>query len=145
MGYINKAKSDSWTTPGWVFQLFDWTFKFTCDVASSDENCLVEQHFTESDDALSLPWSGRCFCNPPYSQLGKFISKAASEVNLGHAELVVLLIPSRTDTKAWHEHIFNQANVSVHFIAGRLRFGEGTAPAPFPSAIIVMHRKYEKT
>lgn len=139
-GYIAKAKSNYWTTPSWLFCILNWIFNFTCDVASSDENCLVENHITAEQDALSLPWCGRCFCNPPYDKLGKWIEKAAHEVKFGNAELVCLLIPSRTDTKAWHEHIIGQPGVTVHFIAGRLKFGDGTAPAPFPSAIIIMHK-----
>lgn len=139
-GYIATSKSNTWTTPKWLFGLLDWIFNFTCDVASSDVNCLVANHITEAQDALSLPWLGRCYCNPPYNNLGKWIEKAFKEVKAGNTELVCLLIPSRTDTKAWHEYIFGQPGVTVHFVAGRLKFGDETTPAPFPSAIIIMHK-----
>ena len=49
----------------------------------------------------------------------------------------MMLIPARTDTKAWHEYIFGQTNVEIRFIKGRLKFGDGKNSAPFPSAIII--------
>tara|TARA_R100000700_G_C3127443_1_gene113994 strand:- start:234 stop:428 length:195 start_codon:yes stop_codon:yes gene_type:complete len=46
------------------------------------------------------------------------------------------LIPSRTDTKYWHEFIFPNAH-KIMFIKGRLKFGGHQNSAPFPSAIVV--------
>lgn len=47
-----------------------------------------------------------------------------------------MLIPARTDTRWWHEFIGNNPNASVHFIKGRLKFGNAKNSAPFPSAIV---------
>jgi site-specific DNA-methyltransferase (adenine-specific) len=48
---------------------------------------------------------------------------------------VVCLVPARTDTRWWHESAMRAAEVRL--IRGRLHFGAGHAPAPFPSAIVV--------
>jgi hypothetical protein len=56
----------------------------------------------------------------------------------GGAELVVCLIPSRTDTKWWHDYAM-QAD-EIRFVRGRLKFN-GMGPAPFPSAIAIFRGK----
>jgi hypothetical protein len=48
---------------------------------------------------------------------------------------VVLLIPSRTDTVAWHEYVMKADD--IRFIKGRLKFGGAKNGAPFPSAIVI--------
>lgn len=53
--------------------------------------------------------------------------------------VVVMLIPSRTDTSYFHEYIYGKAE--IRFIRGRLKFTDedGTAgdPAPFPSMVVI--------
>jgi hypothetical protein len=46
-----------------------------------------------------------------------------------------MLIPARTDTKAFHEYIYGKAE--IRFIKGRLRFGGSKWNAPFPSMIVI--------
>lgn len=89
---------------------------------------------TMQDDGLGVPWRGRVFVNPPYGrQLGTWVAKCAGEAVAG--ALVVGLVPARTDTRWWHAHIAGAADVFM--LRGRLRFGDGTTPAPFPSAVVV--------
>lgn len=49
--------------------------------------------------------------------------------------LVVLLIPSRTDTRYFHDFIYQRAE--IRFIKGRLKFGDSTTSAPFPSMAVI--------
>jgi len=61
---------------------------------------------------------------------------------------IVLLIPSRTDTKWFHKYIYAPANGSSYgdiryrFLKGRLKFKnklylqEKLTPAPFPSMLV---------
>jgi site-specific DNA-methyltransferase (adenine-specific) len=54
--------------------------------------------------------------------------------------IIVMLIPSRTDTRYWHNYIFNCPYASIKFLKGRIKFvmdGEMQQSAPFPSAIVV--------
>jgi hypothetical protein len=69
------------------------------------------------------------------------VEKAASEARDGAT--VVMLLPSRTDTKYWHRFIWDaekhqpRPGVEVRFIKGRLKFGNSQNSAPFPSVVIV--------
>lgn len=90
--------------------------------------------FTELDDGLSLDWFGRVFMNPPYGRaLSSWVSKAKSEADKG--VVVVGLVPARTDTAWWQDHVAPYA--SVIFLRGRLAFGGQSVPAPFPSALSI--------
>jgi hypothetical protein len=92
--------------------------------------------YTVDDDGLSLPWMGRVFVNPPYGRNVQFwVAKARSEVESGNAKSVVAVVPARTDTAWWHDHIASSAH--VFFLRGRLRFGDGQQSAPFPSVVAV--------
>ena len=93
-------------------------------------------HYTAEDDGLSLPWFGNVFVNPPYGRgISGWIAKAHEEVDLKNAQTVVALIPARTDTAYWHEHV--ATNADVFFLRGRLKFGQGGQSAPFPSALAI--------
>lgn len=71
--------------------------------------------------------------NPPYGRtIGQWMKKAY-ESSLDGAT-VVCLVPSRTDTKWWHDYAMKG---DFTFIKGRLKFGGNKNPAPFPSAVVV--------
>ena len=86
--------------------------------------------------ALSKIGGESVFCNPPYGRTSTaaWIRKCAEEAKKPNT-IVVMLIPARTDTLAFHEFIYGKAE--IRFIKGRLKFGDGSAPAPFPSMIVV--------
>lgn len=92
--------------------------------------------YTAADNGLELPWRGKVFVNPPYGrQLSSWIAKGRAEAEAGRASLVVALVPARTDTRWWHDHV--AARADVWLLRGRLSFGDGLQAAPFPSAIVV--------
>lgn len=72
--------------------------------------------------------------NPPYGrQISDWLKKAyLSSVENGAT--VVCLIPARTDTRYWHDYCVKG---EMFFLKGRLKFGDATSGAPFPSAIVV--------
>ncbi len=76
----------------------------------------------------------RVFCNPPYSNIKKWVEKCYYE-SLKPNTIVVLLIPARTDTSYFHDFIYHRSE--IRFIRGRLRFNGLTENAPFPSMIVV--------
>lgn len=83
----------------------------------------------------------RVFCNPPYGrELPKWIKKAHDEAEKG--ALVVMLIPARTDTRAFHDYIYHQAE--IRFIRGRIKFGDAKTAAPFPSMIVIFKNNIVK-
>ena len=72
--------------------------------------------------------------NPPYGrEIGKWVQKAYEESLVG--ALVVCLLPSRTDTKWFHNYVMK--STEIRFIKGRLKFGDATNSAPFPSCVVV--------
>jgi len=71
--------------------------------------------------------------NPPYGRsVVKWMQKAYEESLQGC--MVVCLVPSRTDTKWWHEYASNGYRI---YIKGRLKFGGMSNSAPFPSVLVV--------
>lgn len=118
-----------------IFGIFDLD---PCSPTTDKKNAPVRArvHFTQDDDGLILPWNGTVFLNPPYGRtIALWVHKAKSEIEKGTAKTIVALLPSRTDTKWWHDHIATDAHVI--FLRGRLSFGAGGQSAPFPSALVL--------
>jgi hypothetical protein len=57
--------------------------------------------------------------------------------------VIVMLIPSRTDTSYFHDYILGKAE--IRFIRGRLKFtdedGKSSDPAPFPSMVVIYRQQ----
>lgn len=117
--------NDNWSTPIKVYEDLNKEFKFDFDP------CPLNR--TPKFDGLAIPWGNSSFVNPPYSNLREWLKKSYEESVLG--KNVVLLIPSRTDTKAWHEYVMKATE--IRFIKGRLKFGGAKNGAPFPSCVVV--------
>jgi len=112
-----------WQTPKAVYDALDKEFNFTFDP------CPHNPTF----DGLNIEWGQSNFVNPPYGrEIPKWIKKGYDEAQKG--KTVVFLIPSRTDTKWWHDYVMKG---EIRFIKGRLKFGDATNSAPFPSAIVI--------
>jgi site-specific DNA-methyltransferase (adenine-specific) len=143
-----SSKSDEWTTPKDFYDKLDKEYKFVFDLACSKDNCKTRDGFTIEDDAIEQDWynitldtkGGWLWLNPPYSKCKEFVDKSYSEMLLGAK--IVMLIPSRTDTKWFHEFIYNKEGVRIKFIKGRLKFGDSKNSAPFPSMLVIFN-KYE--
>ena len=128
-----SSKTDLWATPQEFFDKYDKIFNFEIDVCANKENAKCGKFFTQEDDGLSQEWEGVCWMNPPYGRdIGKWMKKAY-ESSLEGAT-VVCLVPSRTDTKWWHDYSMKG---EIEFIKGRLKFGGSKNSAPFPSAVVV--------
>ena len=129
------SKTDEWYTPLDFYQELDNEFHFNLDPCSTDENHKCEKYYTIADNGLNHSWAGyRVFCNPPYSEIDKWVEKAFYETK-NPGTLVVLLIPSRTDTRYFHNYIMNRAE--IRFVRGRLKFGGSKNSAPFPSMVVI--------
>ena len=76
----------------------------------------------------------KVFCNPPYSQISKWVQKAYEESHKD-GTIVVLLIPARTDTRYFHDYILHRSE--IRFIRGRIKFSDAKHNAPFPSMIVI--------
>jgi len=113
-----------WKTPKALYEKLDREFKFDFDP------CPPHPTF----NGLEVDWRHSNYVNPPYGrEIGKWCKKAYEEHLKGCK--VVMLIPSRTDTKWWHDYIMKAKE--IRFIKGRLKFDDYVNSAPFPSAIVV--------
>jgi site-specific DNA-methyltransferase (adenine-specific) len=133
-------KSDEWSTPSSFFEELNAEFNFTLDPCATDENHKAELYYTKKEDGLVKSWEGHTvFCNPPYSEVKKWVKKAYEE-SLKPNTCVVLLVPSRTDTQWFHDYVLKYAE--IRFVRGRLRFGGSKNSAPFPSLVAIFAEKH---
>ena len=139
-----SSKSQEWETPQGLYDYLNLEYMFTLDPCSTKENTKCEKFFTVEDDGLNKSWEGeKVFMNPPYGRDIKKWVKKAYEEGQKPKTIVVCLIPSRTDTKYWHEYCMKAWK--IHFVKGRLKFTNnnvGNNSAPFPSAVIVFKNTY---
>jgi phage N-6-adenine-methyltransferase len=134
----NQIRNDSqYTTPRWLFEQWDARYHFDLDAAASKANALCSAFFTADVDALTQPWHGSVWCNPPYRRgmISRFCAKAVDEVLSGRSDVVVMLLPSDTSTSWFHDHVYAQSTIT--YIRGRVAFGGTTKSPTFGSLVAV--------
>lgn len=136
-----SSASQTWNTPDSLFAPLNALWKFKLDVACLAESALCSRYFTPDDDGLAQTWGiTTAWCNPPYDNIKGWAEKCNDSFQ--HGTTVVMLIPSRTDTVAFHSFIFGKAT-AVCFLKGRLKFANPTEnekannSAPFPSCLVI--------
>lgn len=142
---MRPAATDDWATPQAFFDVLNAEFAFTLDVSASSGNHKTAEWFGFDHpdpgrrNALDDDWAvaakgGTVFMNPPYGRtIGRWTAKAAATAAAGTT--VVCVLPARTDTRWFQDCCVGH---ELRFVRGRLRFGAGIAPAPFPSVVVVM-------
>jgi phage N-6-adenine-methyltransferase len=127
------GESDEFYTPWEVFIPLDKELSFTVDVAATAESTKVARHFySVLQDGLEQPWAGeRVWCNPPYSDITRWVEKADFEIRHG-CELVAMLLPAtKTEQPWWQQHIERWRDgrgdpgfsVETRFLPKRIAFG----------------------
>lgn len=130
-----SSKTDLHSTPQPLFDSLNSEFNFTLDPCATSENAKCAIYFTKEQDGLSQFWAGHTvFMNPPYGRAIRRWMQKAYDATL-YGATVVCLVPARTDTRWWHEVAMKG---EVRFLKGRLKFGEATRNAPFPSAVVIL-------
>lgn len=124
-----SSAHDNYSTPKEVYASLNDEFNFDFDPCPLG-----------GSNGLQSPWGSVNFVNPPYSDMSNWARKAHEEWKLG--KTVVMLIPSRTDTRYWHDYIMKATE--IRFIKGRLKFGNAKNNAPFPSCIVVFNKENYK-
>lgn len=133
---LYSSRSEEWPTPRDFFDLLDGEFDFTLDPCATSRNAKCKAYFTKKDNGLAQNWGNhRVFCNPPYGrEMAKWAHKCF-DASLDGA-MVVMLAHARTDTRWFHDWVYNKAR-EIRFIRGRLKFGDAKFAAPFPSLVAV--------
>lgn len=122
---------DSYETPEWLFNWLDKKYEFNLDVAATDKNSKCEKH-TENgllDDwnsGFECGWQyieeeGRVFCNPPYSNIMPWLSKAQNEIRKGRCQFAVFILPQDLSTK-WGKFCTDNASRITFLVGGRVQF-----------------------
>ena len=119
-----SKKSDIWSTPKDIYNKFLSMGAF--------DPCPIDPKF----DGLNTDWESFVYVNPPYSEIRKWLDKALIEIENGNTHLAVFLVPARVDTKWFQEVVYGKH--AYKFIKGRLKFGQNTNSAPFPSMYIYL-------
>lgn len=142
-----SSVTDEWSTPLDFYSRLSEEFNFVLDVAALSTSCRTPSWYgpdhpdLSRQDGLVQSWAaeaislgGDIWMNPPYGRtIGDWMRKANRESADGVT--IVCLVPARTDTRWFHDHC---AHHELRFVRGRLKFGNATNSAPFPSLVVVM-------
>ena len=145
-----SSARDDWETPPEVFEPLNREFRFSLDVCANAKNTKCKRWYSVNKNGI---WTGHCWMNPPYGrQIKTWVHHAywavreSDTTRYGCAELVCCLLPARTDTRWWHDYIWDgtkhcaRPGVEVRFVKGRIKFVGAEHVAPFPSAVVIFRR-----
>ena len=118
--------TDHWSTPKEIYKYYvlDNGYKDPCPL------------YGENTYLTNLRYADNMFINPPYSNISEWIDFAINH-HKAFKRHIVLLIPSRTDTRYFHKLL--EYGCDLEFIKGRLKFGGSKNSAPFPSVLVHLY------
>ena len=125
-----------WVTPREFFEPLRKEFDLSIDTAASAGNAMLPKFFSRSRCAFKQSWRGiRAWCNPPYGrkQIYRWVERCAT----GGASVVCALLPARTDTRWFHDFIYNKPGVEIRFVKGRIKFSGTSGCGKFPSMVVI--------
>lgn len=132
---LYSSRSEEWATPADFYATLDDEFGFTLDPCATRLNAKCRNYYTKADNGLVQDWGRHTvFCNPPYGRdIGDWVKKCFLAAKAGAT--VVLLVHARTDTRFFHDWMYGKAE--LRFVRGRLKFGDSSQSAPFPSLVAI--------
>lgn len=137
-----NVTTTTWLTPPHIIEALG---NFDLDPCASPNRPwdTARHHYTIEDDGLIQPWFGRVWLNPPYGrEMNPFLEKMVMHPGGG-----IVLIFARTETKAFFDYVWNQAD-AVLFLKGRLSFhypdGRKGETAGSPSVLIAYGKNNAK-
>jgi phage N-6-adenine-methyltransferase len=123
---------DDRRTPQALFDRLHCQHRFTVDAAASAENAKLPHFWTRAVDGTAMSWAGhRVWCNPPFSRIDPWVSKAWNEM-LAACQLACLLLPANRAEQGWWQvyvepwrdkELRGGVRLTSHFLPGRVRFG----------------------
>lgn len=139
-----SSEKEDWETPKELFKKLNEKYNFNVDLCANDKNNLCEEYYTKENSCFKNKEKlkdKRIYCNPPYGRKIKHFIKYCYEIK-DQNEIIVMLIPARTDTIWFHNYIYKKSEII--FIKGRLRFSNSKNTAPFPSMIVIYNKEVKK-
>lgn len=130
VGKRGATDRDNLGTDPELFGMLNRRFGFTLDPACTYENRKCATYYTKDVDGLAQPWRfHRVWCNPPYSEIRRWVEKALLEwAQFEPPELIVMLLPAnRTEQRWWQDLVEPRRDregsaLRVEFLRGRQRF-----------------------
>lgn len=104
-----------WYTPQWIFEKLQ--IEFDLDVCAPKGGVPwipAKHHFCLDDDGLSQPWIGKVWCNPPFKDAQKWMTKFHL-----HGNGVALCPVSKTK---WFDLLVSDPNVVIEILPSTLQF-----------------------
>jgi len=107
--------------------------------AAANEVVAADAFYTHEDDGLSKPWSGKVWCNPPYSKelCGSFVEKLVDEYSMHNVTEALLLVNNATETQ-WFQ-MAARVSTAICFPEKRVKFWkpDGTKGQPLQGQAVV--------
>ncbi len=137
--------SDYWATPKYKFDEFCLKYNVNplLDVCATKQNRKCDHFISEEQNALKQDWTVDFWCNPPYSQTGKWVKKCYLE-HMKNNVTGTALIQYDPSTKYFRDFIKGKAEINE--VTGRIKFidpktGQPGDAARFASAVIIWRKK----
>jgi len=129
----HEADGDTWLTPRYIL---DHLGKFDLDPCAAESNptWAAPNYFTKADDGLTIPWFGRVWCNPPFSDVRPWIIRHRNYFS------GILLTTAGIESRIWREIVWPSAK-AIYLLHGRTRFakpdGSPTTGRPLRSIALI--------
>lgn len=148
---------DERITPDWLFDSLHTEFIFTLDAAANVRNAKASAFFDLESDGLAQAWGRHSvWCNPPFSNLAGWVSKAWAEHRAGCPSIVMLLPANRTEQVWWQDLVEpfrdGRGSIETRFLRRRFNFGqpgnlEGKyhSSPPFGCVLVIWHARLPTT
>eukprot|EP01119_Soliformovum_irregulare_P023465 TRINITY_DN8187_c0_g1_i1.p1 TRINITY_DN8187_c0_g1~~TRINITY_DN8187_c0_g1_i1.p1 ORF type:complete len:400 (+),score=41.27 TRINITY_DN8187_c0_g1_i1:2-1201(+) len=117
--------SDAQVSPLQILRELDHIFHF------DDEACITSSDPSKIINGLDRRWGSFVWCDPPPSDIPRWIKKAIQQVELG--SIVVMLLPVSSTSRYWQDMIL--PNASGMWFLPRITFHN---PNPFPISYCVV-------
>lgn len=80
---------------------------------------------SDGGDGLRDEWSGHlAYMNPPFSRMSSWLRRADEMWTAGKVDKVVALVPARTDSAYFHDHLARVCDIG--FLRGRMQFARAS-------------------
>jgi hypothetical protein len=140
-----SSVDDKHDTPSWLVERIQQFFRGGIDVdpcasAANPQHIPARVHYGLAENGLAHTWTGNVYMNPPYGrEVGVWTDKLMRDYWTGPIVEAIALLPVRTDTEWWARMDL----VGLCLLQGRLRFGQATNSAPFPSVLIYLGQRLQ--
>ena len=138
-----NMRSDFWRTPDILLERVQAVLKvIDLDPAADTERSVnAERHYTPDEDGLAVtsPWYGRVFLNPPVAPylVDQFIIRLVQEFNAANVQQAIAIVPADTDQK-WFRRLAKFPRVFVD------RANTGDIPC-MPDPLVAIYLGQDRT